>query len=98
MAEINKTITDIQSKVEARMVDLVKTVAEKLDDVLPDKRPSLPKQVPAPAEVIDRSFASAQKRLNHRHAFVKALYNAASPLVPSHAKPVKVATSKKIAA
>jgi hypothetical protein len=104
MAEITKTITDIQSKVlealdtvQAPVVDIVKQAAERIDDVLPENRPELPAQVPAPAELIDLSFSFAQKLLDDQRDFVKALFDAVSPLVPSHAKPVKAAPKKAAA-
>lgn len=105
MAEITKTITDIQSKVlealdtvQAPVVDIVKQTAERIDEVLPENRPELPAQIPNPAELVDLSFAFAQKLLDDQRDFVKSLFDAVAPLVPSHAKPVKPAAAKKAAA
>src|SRR5438552_3214362 len=58
------------------------------------ERPKLPDAVPAPAELIDLYFGFAQKLLEDQREFVKALLDAVSPLVPAHAKPVKVTKPK----
>jgi hypothetical protein len=104
MAEITKTLSDIQNKVletidsvQAPVVDVVKQAADRLDEVLPENRPELPDAVPAPAELVDLYFGFAQKLLDDQREFVKALLDAVSPLVPAHAKPVKVTKPKAAA-
>lgn len=105
MAQITNTLNDIQSKVletldsvQAPIVDAVKQAAERLDDVLPGNRPNLPEQVPAPGELIDFGFGFAEKLLADQRDFVKAILEAASPVLPAHSKPVKVAKAKTAAA
>jgi hypothetical protein len=102
--QITSTLTDIQTKVldaidtvQAPVVDYVKQAAEKLDEVLPENRPSLPEQVPAPAELVDFGFGFAQKLLEDQRDFIKALFEAAAPLYGAPAKPVKASAKPKAA-
>jgi hypothetical protein len=106
MASITDTITEYEGKVlelldnvQAPVVDIVKQAAATIDGVLPDTRYELPEQVPAASELVDLAFDFAQKLLADQRDFVAALLDAASPLLPAHAKPApKVAKPKPAAA
>ncbi|MEY2571688.1 MAG: hypothetical protein QOE63_2038 [Acidimicrobiaceae bacterium] len=105
MASITDTITELEGKVfevldsvQAPVVDIVKQAAGRLDDVLPENRPSLPDAIPAPAELVDFGFGFAQKLLTDQHDFVKSLLVAAAPLIPQPAKKVKAAPKAKATA
>ena len=94
MAPITDTITEYEGKVlelldsvQAPVVDIVKQAVESIDGVLPDTRYELPAQVPAASELVDLAFDFAQKLLTDQREFVAALLDAASPLLPAHAKP-----------
>lgn len=105
MAQITNTLNDIQSKVlesldslQAPIVGVVKQAAARLDGLLPEDRPDLPEQVPAPGELIDFGFGFAVKLLEDQRDFIKAILDAAAPVLPAHSKPVKVTKAKAAAA
>ncbi|HEY2813593.1 MAG TPA: hypothetical protein VGJ03_09035 [Acidimicrobiales bacterium] len=93
-------ILDAIEKVQEPTVDAITSVVEAVEGVLPDDRPTVPfaDQLPDPKELVELSFAFAQKVLDNQHEFVKAIVAAVSPLLPAAPKVTKPAPAKKAAA
>jgi hypothetical protein len=112
--DIAETLTSVQDQaleatkaVQEQVVEYVRKAVSAIDDVLPEDRPALPfaDSIPAPAELVDRSFgfadallgnqsAFAKQVLDGQHDFAKAIVDALSPLLPAAAKPAPVAKPK----
>jgi hypothetical protein len=106
MSTITETINTTQDqileaveKIQEPFVDAVRTVAEAVEGVLPDDRPSVPlvAALPEPKELVEAYFGFAQKVLDNQHDFVKAILDAVAPLQPTPVKASKPAAAKKAA-
>ena len=63
-------------------MDAVRTVAETVEGILPENRPSVPfaDSLPEPKELVEFYFGFSQKLLDKQHEFATAILDAASPL------------------
>jgi len=92
-------ILEAIEKIQEPVVEAVRTVAEAVEGVLPEDRPSVPfaDSLPEPKELVELYFGFAQKLLDNQQDFVKAIFDAVSPLRPVPAKVAKSTTTKKAA-
>jgi uncharacterized protein Yka (UPF0111/DUF47 family) len=106
MSTITDTLSNAQDqileaieKIQEPIVDAVRTVAETVEGILPDDRPSVPfaDVLPEPKEAVEFYFDFVQKVLDNQHEFAKAIVDAVSPLKPAPVKASKPAATKKAA-
>jgi hypothetical protein len=99
ITKVEDQIVDTIKAAQEPTVDVVRRVAEFVDDLLPEDRPELPyaEQLPSPAEVVENAYAFAQTLLDLNHQFAKALLDAASPLLGTQAPAKPVRSTKKAA-
>jgi hypothetical protein len=92
-------ILDAIEKIQEPVVDAVRTVAETVEGILPDDRPTAPfgDVLPEPKEVVEFYFDFAQKVLDNQHEFAKAILDAVSTLKPAPVKASKAGSAKKAA-
>jgi hypothetical protein len=92
-------ILEAVDKIQGPVVDAVRTVAEKVEGILPENRPSVPfaDSLPEPKELVEFYFGFSQKLLDKRHAFATAIFDAASASKPAPVKASKPASAKKAA-
>jgi hypothetical protein len=92
-------ILEAFDKIQGPVVDAVRTVAEKVEGILPENRPSVPfaDSLPEPKELVEFYFGFSQKLLDQRHAFATAIFDAASASKPAPVKASKPASAKKAA-
>ena len=115
--DITETLTSVQDQViettkavEEQVVEYVRTVANALDERLPEDRPALPfaDSIPAPADLVDRGFelvdailenqsAFAKTLVKTQHDFATSILDALSPLLPAAAKPAPKVAKPKVA-
>ncbi len=105
MSTITDTVTAAQDqvldaieKIQEPAVEAVRTVFETVEGVLPESRPNVPfaGYVPDPKELVELSFAFAQKVLDNQHDFAKAILKAVTPVLPTP-KATKPTSAKKAA-
>jgi hypothetical protein len=94
-------VLDAIEKIQEPAVDAVRTVFETVEGALPENRPTVPtlpfaEYVPDPKELVELTFAFAQKVLDNQHDFAKAILEAVTPVVPAP-KAAKPASAKKAA-
>jgi hypothetical protein len=91
-------VLDAIEKIQEPAVDAVRTVFETVEGALPENLPTVPfaDYVPDPKELVELTFAFAQKVLDNQHDFAKAILEAVSPVVPAP-KTAKPASAKKAA-
>jgi len=92
-------IFEVIEKIQEPVVEAVRTVADAVDGVLPDDRPSLPfaDSLPQPRELVELYFEFAQKLLDNQQDFAKAIFDAVAPLRPAPVKATKPSSAKKAA-
>ena len=75
-------ILEAVEKIQGPVVDAVRTVAEKVEGILPEDRPNVPfaDSLPEPKELVEFYFDFSQKLLDNQHEFAKAILDAVSPL------------------
>ena len=106
MSSITETLTTAQDqvlevieKIQEPVVGAVRTVAEKVEGVLPEDRPSAPfaDALPEPKAVVEFYFSFRQKLLDNQHDFAKAILGAVAPVQPATPKAAKPAAKKAAA-
>jgi hypothetical protein len=91
-------ILEAVDNIQGPVVDAVRTVAEKVEGILPENRPSVPfaDSLPEPKELVEFYFGFSQKLLDKQHEFATAILDAASSK-PAPVKASKPASAKKVA-
>lgn len=79
-------VLDLLKQAEEAIVSAVASVARAVAPLVPDL-PSVPNQLPTPTEVVDASFAFAERLLANQKQFVSRLVDAASPVLPEGPTP-----------
>ena len=106
MTVITETLTSVQDSiletidtVQSPVVDAVRTVVEKVEERLPEDRPTIPafEQIDL-TELVEANYAFAKKLVDRQHEFAKAIVDAVAPLFPASAKPAPKTTKKATAA
>ena len=87
-------------KIQEPAVGAVRKVAETVDGILPDNRPSVPSsdKLPPPKELVDFYFSFRQRLLDNQRKFATAILDAGSSSAPAAKKPSKPTVAKKVAA
>ncbi len=92
-------ILEAVDQIQGPIVDAVRAVAEQVEGILPENRPSVPfaDSLPEPNELVEFYFGFSQKLLAKQYDFATAILDAASSSKPAPVKASKPASAKKAA-